>query len=217
MSSGQCIPTVTQEDLADFHAEVYGTSAPANSLPRHLETESVKGEEFVDGYEIEDDDLGYYADGKKRTLTDEQIAMFRHSEIYCIVRGRQVRKENAEAADNQSPQTIEDNGVGQLATETPIETVGDCPEEPKAHLPKSSDGTHKRRKVDRHPRNGQSRRSVRELDAIVANDEELNYGEEDQGLPDHRVPIPLPESNTLQETLYPSSEGRSIWWPVIEA
>lgn len=44
-----------------------------------------------------EDDLGYYPNGNKRTLTDDQIAMFRHSEIYAILRERQVRKENREA------------------------------------------------------------------------------------------------------------------------
>lgn len=44
-----------------------------------------------------EDDFGYYPDGNKRTLTDDQIAMFRHSEIYAILRERQVRKENREA------------------------------------------------------------------------------------------------------------------------
>lgn len=29
----------------------------------------------------EEDDLGYYDDGVKRTLTDDQIAMFRHTEL----------------------------------------------------------------------------------------------------------------------------------------
>ena len=45
------------------------------------------GEHVVDtmmgecGYdEEEEDDLGYYPDGVKRTLTDAQIAIFRHTE-----------------------------------------------------------------------------------------------------------------------------------------
>lgn len=45
----------------------------------------------------DDDGLGYYQDGVKRTLTDEQIAMFRHSEIYALLREQQVRKENRDA------------------------------------------------------------------------------------------------------------------------
>ncbi len=42
----------------------------------------------------DDDDLGYYPDGVKRTLTDEQVAMFRHSETYAIIRQSQLQKEN---------------------------------------------------------------------------------------------------------------------------
>ncbi|KAI1501173.1 hypothetical protein F5X99DRAFT_210663 [Biscogniauxia marginata] len=36
--------------------------------------------------EEEDDGLGYYPDGVKRTLTDEQIAIFRHSELESLRR-----------------------------------------------------------------------------------------------------------------------------------
>ena len=39
-----------------------------------------------DGYYDEDDDgLGYYSDGVKRTLTDSQLSIFRHSEIQRIL------------------------------------------------------------------------------------------------------------------------------------
>jgi hypothetical protein len=34
----------------------------------------------------DDDGLGYYEDGVKRTLTDEQIEMFRHSEMEQLIR-----------------------------------------------------------------------------------------------------------------------------------
>jgi len=40
-------------------------------------------------YEEEDDGLGYYPDGVKRTLTDEQIAIFRHSELEALRRERE--------------------------------------------------------------------------------------------------------------------------------
>lgn len=42
---------------------------------------------YEDDYE-EDDGLGYYPDGGKRTLTDEQIAMFRHSELQALQRAK---------------------------------------------------------------------------------------------------------------------------------
>lgn len=45
----------------------------------------------------EDDGLGYYEDGAERTLTDEQIAMFRHTEIQTILRERRRRLENGES------------------------------------------------------------------------------------------------------------------------
>jgi hypothetical protein len=43
-----------------------------------------------------DDGLGYYEDGVKRTLTDEEIAIFRHSEIQRILLERRRRKEAGE-------------------------------------------------------------------------------------------------------------------------
>lgn len=43
--------------------------------------------------EEEDDGLGFYPDGTKRTLTDAQIAMFRHSEIQAALRARRVKAE----------------------------------------------------------------------------------------------------------------------------
>lgn len=45
----------------------------------------------------DDDGLGYYADGVKRTLTDEQIAIFRHSEIQTLL--REQRRHAAAQAD----------------------------------------------------------------------------------------------------------------------
>ncbi|KAL8992222.1 MAG: hypothetical protein Q9169_007266 [Polycauliona sp. 2 TL-2023] len=88
------IPSVTMEDLRTFHKLHFGNSTEtvfdveATSLGNPAQT-------------FEDDHLGYYPDGVKRTLTDEQIAMFRHSEIYSLQRKRQLQKENTEA-DNES-------------------------------------------------------------------------------------------------------------------
>lgn len=46
-----------------------------------LVADTVMGE-CESGYdEEEEDDLGYYPDGVKRTLTDAQIAIFRHTEL----------------------------------------------------------------------------------------------------------------------------------------
>ena len=53
-------------------------------------------EEEQEGDGDQDRELGWYYDGVKRTLTDEQIAMFRHSEIHRLL---QRRKLNAGLAD----------------------------------------------------------------------------------------------------------------------
>jgi hypothetical protein len=60
-------------------------------------------EQIYDG----DDGLGYYDDGAKRTLTDEQIAMFRHSEIHKILLQRRRRLEDGESLESiLTPQPI---------------------------------------------------------------------------------------------------------------
>lgn len=55
----------------------------------HDPTAIDEGDEELHYYEEEDDGLGYYPDGVKRTLTDEQIAMFRHSELQALERARE--------------------------------------------------------------------------------------------------------------------------------
>lgn len=60
-------------------------------------------EEDGDVFE-EEDDLGYYHDGVKRTLTDDQIAMFRHSELETIKREQERRS----TAVRQAGETGED-------------------------------------------------------------------------------------------------------------
>lgn len=59
---------------------------------------------------LEDGDgLGHYPDGMKRTLTDEQIAIFRHSEIYAIIRQKQLRRENKDAGlEDEAANSVSD-------------------------------------------------------------------------------------------------------------
>jgi hypothetical protein len=63
-------------------------------------------------YACEDEGLGYYSDGAERTLTDEQIAMFRHTEIQTILRERRRRREEGrplyEAPAPPSPPKMQD-------------------------------------------------------------------------------------------------------------
>lgn len=63
-------------------------------------------------YEEDDDGLGYYLDGVKRTLTDDQIAMFRHSEIQAL-----IKEKEAQAAENE-----EEHSTGRTSGSAPIFT-----------------------------------------------------------------------------------------------
>lgn len=53
--------------------------------------------------EKEGDDLGYYDDGVKRTLTDEQIEMFRHSELEQVARAERLAREELGLDDEAAP------------------------------------------------------------------------------------------------------------------
>jgi hypothetical protein len=88
----------TQDDLRAFHAKHF----PDAQVPEHFlyGVDQAQNQEATEEYyEEEDDSLGYYPDGTKRTLTDEQIAMFRHSEIQSILRKRRLRKERRDAGE----------------------------------------------------------------------------------------------------------------------
>lgn len=77
----------------------------------------------------EDDELGYYDDGVKRTLTDEQIAIFRHSEIEALLREQRHEKEAKELSASPTntsrdvAEDVEEGEVGEVLLTTP--TVAD--------------------------------------------------------------------------------------------
>ncbi|EMD63227.1 hypothetical protein GGP41_005239 [Bipolaris sorokiniana] len=93
------IPTVTVDDLLAFHAQHFPHASTPEYILYGVNHEPEAAEEY---YDEDDDGLGYYPDGTKRTLTEEQIAMFRHSEIQAILRKRRLEKENGESSDCKS-------------------------------------------------------------------------------------------------------------------
>ncbi|KAJ5664627.1 hypothetical protein N7462_011440 [Penicillium macrosclerotiorum] len=115
------IPTVTL-DLQAFQAAHFPGHQTVN-LPT-AET----------AFEEDDDGLGYYPDGVKRTLTDEQIRIFRHSEIHALLRAKQLQEDDAEyearriiseegsRCDN-SPRSGEAAGNEENAKETKAQVV----------------------------------------------------------------------------------------------
>jgi hypothetical protein len=93
---------LSQEDLAAFHAAHFSAGSVNHFAERFL---GPVEEEYPE--DTEEDDLGYYEDGTKRTLTDEQIAIFRHTEIQALLRDRrhvaeakESREENGQVQDD---------------------------------------------------------------------------------------------------------------------
>lgn len=94
-----------QEDLLRFQAAHFpGTGVSNVSVVQGHGSEQQGGTTLEGRQEAygNEDDLGYYEDGVKRTLTDEQIEIFRHSEIHSLLRDRQrLRDEEEEDEDDE--------------------------------------------------------------------------------------------------------------------
>jgi hypothetical protein len=92
--------------LRDFHRAHF----PGQKTPPLRETSTVLPDSATpEAHEDDEDDLGWYHDGVKRTLTDEQVAMFRHSEIQRLL---QQRRLNANQAVRHSDiQANEESGL----------------------------------------------------------------------------------------------------------
>jgi len=92
--------------LHAFHAKHFPT-APFPAQFFYGTSETYEEIPVVD--DADDDGLGYHEDGTKRTLTDEQIALFRHTEIQTILRERRLAREREneaqDAAESAPPQT----------------------------------------------------------------------------------------------------------------
>jgi len=81
------------DKLRSFHASHFPGQRipnPADPRPDAAEEPNLDQVSHIE----EDDGLGYYGDGVKRTLTDEQIKMFRHSEIQQLLNKRRAKREN---------------------------------------------------------------------------------------------------------------------------
>ena len=80
-----------QSDFLAFHQSHFSGDAVKQFHDSFLRPRAQQeGEEgHDDDQPEEEDDLGYYDDGVKRTLTDEQIEIFRHSELEALRRERE--------------------------------------------------------------------------------------------------------------------------------
>ena len=187
---------------------------------------------------MEDDDLGYYPDGVKRTLTDDQIAMFRHSEIYSILRERQVHKENIEAEGDEESEllasqpeqivkaTASSDEEGEVRSDSEVkDALALVPEAASQHA-EDTQARKKRKLVDTDTGYGYGRKYasrsargfVRELDSATAQDQVLDYGEEPQTV-DGDKEVENAATQVVgenHESRARPGEGKKIWWPIIE-
>ncbi|KAK5957414.1 hypothetical protein OHC33_001788 [Knufia fluminis] len=95
--------TITQGDIINlqrFHQQHFSGQRVPNI---QAETRS-HSETLAEG---QSGDLGYYEDGVRRTLTDEQIAMFRHSEIQRLLAERRRQRELREEQQEKEERLIE--------------------------------------------------------------------------------------------------------------
>ena len=231
---------MTQEDLYKFHARVFGFPAPRPIFSSKEEPNDATTP--AEAFQPEDDGLGYYPDGAKRTLTDDQIAMFRHSEIYSIMRERQVRKENLEAEGGEEFEDVVSQPERAVKASTPseegeVQSDGEV-KEASATLPEhntqyeqASRVKNKRKREDTdtnyvHGKKYASRSArglVRELDSAAVEDQVLDYGEEPSTAPPiaeeskQNDLVALQPAEQDRESQARPPEGKRIWWPTIEA
>lgn len=122
-----------------------------------------------------DDELGYYADGVKRTLTDDQIAMFRHSETQALLRDRRLAQESADTYDTVSAhegRTVEGVNHKEVPNDqpSPAELLSEQTKRKWEHFIDIS---------EENPENLTHRRMARELDELRPDSVDLMYGEDD--------------------------------------
>ncbi|KAH7256487.1 hypothetical protein BKA59DRAFT_74470 [Fusarium tricinctum] len=90
------LPNVSPDDLVAFHEAHFSQVALASFTSDFIDLPSQdhsQHDTVDDAWEEEDDGLGYYPDGVKRTLTDEQVEIFRHSELEALRKQKEKEKQ----------------------------------------------------------------------------------------------------------------------------
>ena len=165
--------------------------------------------------------------------------MFRHSEIYSILRARQVQKENLEAEGGEESEsmvsqpeqldkaTASSDEEGEIRSDNEVkDALATIPENASQHA-EATQARKKRKLVDADTGYGYGRKYasrsargfVRELDSATAQDQVLDYGEESptvDGAKEAEVAA-TQVVGEVQESRARPSEGKKIWWPIIES
>ncbi|KAI1198398.1 hypothetical protein F5X97DRAFT_150806 [Nemania serpens] len=116
------VPEVSQADIESFHAthfsgDAIGLFESQFLRPKLAQSDHVDSYDYSEEQYDHDDGLGYYPDGVKRTLTDEQIAIFRHSELEALHRA-EMQPLKIDKMDTAEPSTDTNRDK---AVPTPVE------------------------------------------------------------------------------------------------
>lgn len=191
-------PDISQADMAAFHATHFSTTSTAQFSHEFLGPVEDGDDYGEEGYyeEIEDDGLGYYDDGVKRTLTDEQISIFRHSEIQALLRARQHAEDTKEdqKVDVSLP-VIEEGELEEEMAVSEYSTPASMP--PPSHTSQSTKkkGNKKVQKARQAQEKGFFKKTIkpdlrkRTWDKVESGMDGLDY-DEDSGSSSHQKPAP---------------------------
>ncbi|KAL2122761.1 hypothetical protein VTJ04DRAFT_3216 [Mycothermus thermophilus] len=182
------VPQVSQSDMIAFHEAHFSTFSidhfeahflrPSNPAAHDSHQSATDDEKQQYDEEEEDDGLGYYPDGVKRTLTDEQIAIFRHSEIQALRRARDSQARNVTDQSTPSSSKLNDDGVAQSGSEDG--EVSD-PQPPTAAATKKSKKRKRGKAKNNTRRPGEEPIDLRKRtwDVVDKGLPTLDYGEQD--------------------------------------
>lgn len=112
------IPQITSDEILEFHQSHFSSEAIADFGQQftHLPPQETPEEQLYEEWEEEEDDgLGYYEDGVKRTLTDAQIEIFRHSELRELRRQQEKQAQSKSDATAKGADTVSPHGSGDAA------------------------------------------------------------------------------------------------------
>lgn len=103
-----------QDDLRAFHLKHFPQAAEPETFLHGVHADAAE-EDYYD----EEEDLGFYDDGVKRTLTDGTIALFRNTEIQEILRQRDSKLQDREQGEHMDENPTATLQSSQAATNKP--------------------------------------------------------------------------------------------------
>jgi len=129
--AGIKVPQISEAELSSFHDAHFLRPLTEHftahffrpeKINEHHDVLAADEDEYIEDEE-EDDGLGYYHDGVKRTLTDEQIAIFRHSELEALRRSRESTKIRKATVPETEAGEEGEVSEGEVSSSTPAVAV----------------------------------------------------------------------------------------------